>query len=305
MNLKDIFGVFSRRHPSPRSRSRKPLTPTFRTRVVMLYRDRLISPDHGDYSREILAEVQRRLTYLLGRRPLAVQGVDALQDLGVFLQACADEHFLDSIEYVFQVDQYFQAVQDENQLGDDINQALAVDDLPYAVTRFVREPTKEMMFGRLIDTYALVARPRVIARDDDVVFKESIAPALELLADRRFKAANLEFLDALEDFRKARYGDSLTKCCSAFESTMKLVCEARGWSYQPNDTAAKLIPTIVKNSGLEMYFEQPLMIIATLRNRLSTAHGGGSQSRTVAPHVVKYAINATAAAILLLVDECA
>ena len=52
------------------------------------------------------------------------------------------------------------------------------------------------------------------------------------------------------------------------------------------------------------HFEQPLLNIATLRNKLSNAHGAGVQHRRVPQHVAKYAINATAAAILLLVEEC-
>jgi hypothetical protein len=50
--------------------------------------------------------------------------------------------------------------------------------------------------------------------------------------------------------------------------------------------------------------EQPLSIVATLRNRLSKSHGAGIQQRDIPPHIAKYAINATAAAILLLVEQC-
>jgi hypothetical protein len=44
--------------------------------------------------------------------------------------------------------------------------------------------------------------------------------------------------------------------------------------------------------------------IATLRNKLGSAHSAGTQQRSVSQHLAKYAINATAAAILLLVEEC-
>jgi hypothetical protein len=45
------------------------------------------------------------------------------------------------------------------------------------------------------------------------------------------------------------------------------------------------------------------MIVATLRNRLSKAHGAGVQIRNVPRHLAAYALNSTAAAILLLVAE--
>jgi hypothetical protein len=55
---------------------------------------------------------------------------------------------------------------------------------------------------------------------------------------------------------------------------------------------------------MESYFDQPLLLIATMRNRLSSSHGAGAQPRVVPAHRARYVINATAAAILLLVEEC-
>ena len=40
-----------------------------------------------------------------------------------------------------------------------------------------------------------------------------------------FEAANVEFRDALDEYRKGHYGDCLTKCCSSFESVMKSLCK--------------------------------------------------------------------------------
>ena len=57
------------------------------------------------------------------------------------------------------------------------------------------------------------------------------------------------------------------------------------------------------NAGLEPFFEQPLVLVATIRNRLSKSHGAGLNSRDVTEAKAEYAINATAAAILLLVKE--
>ena len=129
------------------------------------------------------------------------------------------------------------------------------------------------------------------------------APALELLADPAYETANKEFREALDDYRTGDLGDSLTKCGSAFESVLKILIARKGWPCQENDTAATLIRTVLANTTLDGYFESLLMIVPTLRNRLSSSHGAGTSSRTVSRHRVRYALNATAAAILLLVDE--
>jgi Domain of unknown function (DUF7014)/Abortive infection C-terminus len=146
--------------------------------------------------------------------------------------------------------------------------------------------------------------PEVIVRTNQASYALAVEPAIQLLADPRFEAANLEFLGALEDYRKGRYGDCLTKCGSALESTMKLICRHKGWPYNENATAAPLLNVIRTRSGLESFFVQPILNIATLRNRFSTAHGGGTTPRSVPAHKARYAINATASAILLLVEEC-
>lgn len=108
----------------------------------------------------------------------------------------------------------------------------------------------------------------------------------------------------MEDFRDGDYRDCLTKACSAMESTMKIICDQRGWSYSERDSAGKLVQTVVSNSNLDGYFQQPLMIVATLRNRLSKSHGAGTKQKDVPEHLARYTINATASNILLLVEEC-
>jgi hypothetical protein len=64
-----------------------------------------------------------------------------------------------------------------------------------------------------------------------------------------------------------------------------------------------LIKTVLTNTSLENYFEPLLIIIATLRNKMSTAHGAGSTPRQVPRHLAQYALNITASAMLMLVQE--
>ncbi len=182
---------------------------------------------------------------------------------------------------------------------------MLVDDLPYAVTRFVRKKEMQPFFGGTMrEALVLVSYPKVIARENQYAHSEIIVPALTLLENKSFSSANAEFVDALEDYRKGELGDALTKCGSAFESTMKLICAQREWPVAEGDTAAALLHIIIQKAPLDTFFEAPLLIVATLRNRLSKAHGAGTEKREPSPATTRYALNATAAAMIFLVDGC-
>lgn len=304
MDIRELFDVFSRRNVKP-EKPPKPLTETFRKRVLMLCRDRFSAERVS--VQEFWIEIHGCLCYLLGRPSLSGHSPPKSQvdDVVNFLLTCSDEHFLDFIEYIFQVESYFQVSwQDDNSMVEEISHFFLLDDLPYDLTPFVRETRTEQLFRQPSEVQVVVSHPKVILRDHQIPYSEAIKPAIHLLADEGLTSANLEFLGALEDYRKGRYPDCLTKCCSALESTMKLICARKKWPYQETDTAGTLLRIILEKSTLDSFFEQPLLNIARMRNRLSSSHGAGAQPREVPPHKARYAINATAAAILLLVEEC-
>jgi hypothetical protein len=223
-----------------------------------------------------------------------------------FLTDCADDNFLDFIEYIFRTDDYRKFWSQRDYLVADINDFLLVDNVPYAVTASVWKSDNAPLYGgQEQEREVLVCHPKVIRRDEQVTYAWAIEPALTLLRDQQFTSANQEFLAALEDYRKGDYGDCLTKCGSAFESTMKIICDRKGWAYSQTAPAQPLLQTVIQHSKMETFFEQPLMLIATIRNRLSSSHGSGIQQRNVPPHIAKYSINATAAAILLIVEASA
>lgn len=143
---------------------------------------------------------------------------------------------------------------------------------------------------------------KLIKIDSTFLHEEATRPALQLLSDNKFEAANGEFLEAFDDYKDNDFDDCLTKCCSALESVMKVICAEKKWPCSPKDTAAPLLKTVIENSGLPPFFEQPILIIATLRNRLSKSHGAGTDARHVPEHLARYALHATASAIILLVD---
>lgn len=253
--------------------------------------------------RTFWTEIHLKLAYLHGRLRLSnTDSHSELEDVLQFLENCADAHFLDFLEYIFRTQAYFHASNRAN-LVDDIKEFFRHDDLPYTLTDFVYTKGIETKFGQEYPTITLTGYPQVIRKDSEVLDRGAIQPTLQLLREPDFMAANKEFLEALEDFRKADYGDCLTKCGSAFESVLKVICARKKWPHNPTDTASPLLKTVISKSGLESFFEQPLILVATLRNKLSKSHGAGQEARDVTEAKAEYTINATAAAILLLVKE--
>jgi len=253
---------------------------------------------------EVWASVHAKLTYAQGRPRLTDKYTpDLMTDAVAFLTTCSDEHFLDFLEYMFETADTFLSNDTEQALVKDINRFLLVDDLPYAVTDYIWQvSTVKPQFGAERTIFRLTAYPQVIRRDSQVTHSYAVGPALNLLAESAFRSANKEFLEALEDYRKSDFGDCLTKCGSAFESTLKIICARNKWASDQTDTASTLLETVFSNSSkLEPFLKAPLILVATLRNRLSKSHGSGTELRDVTHEKAEYAINATAAAILLLV----
>lgn len=244
------------------------------------------------------------LEHLYGRPKLSGATVaSAVEDALAFVLVCKPQEFFDFLELIFKVDACWRLISDENDLVDAINEIFKIEEAPYQLTQIVKreedDPTRPgpLRRGKIIRT---VAWPKVVRSDEEVTFAEAITPALSVLSGPDYDAANLEFRDALDDYRKGDYGDCLVKCGSAFESVLKVLCAQNRWTFNAGATAAPLLKTVLSHSRLDGFFEQPLILIATMRNHMSSAHGGGAAVRSVERHVAQYAITSTAAAIVLL-----
>lgn len=254
------------------------------------------------------AEVHNSLQHLYGRSKLSnTPAPDPLADLQAFLGRCSASQFFDFVELSFTVDSTPFVMHDENQVVDAINELFRVEGAPYQLTQLVRvqeQPTADgeqfSYDGACIRT---VAYPKVIRVEEDVTYREAVKPALAILSAPHFEVANLELRDALDEYRRGHYKDCLTKCCSSFESVLKVLCTRNALAFSQRDTVAPLLEKVLAKSKLDTFFQQPLMLIATMRNRLSSSHGGGSDARVASRHVAQYSIAVTAAAIVLVVHE--
>jgi len=243
-----------------------------------------------------------KLAYLVGRVPLSQsQAKSASEDVLEFLRTCSDAHFLDAVEYIVHSEAHHCLGGQQQEVVDRLNEFMSIDDLPYFVTRQVWEPWDSGGFRG--QTIRLLEESKVIPKDSQVIHETAIEPALELLRKPAFCYANTEFMSALEDYRHQRFGDCVTKCNSSYESVMKVICGQKGFGYAHGDTTSKLLRTIMGQTQMEGFWESPLLIVGTLRNKLSSAHGAGEVPKVVPEHVARYAMNMTASAIVFLHDQ--
>jgi hypothetical protein len=82
-----------------------------------------------------------------------------------------------------------------------------------------------------------------------------------------------------------------------------MICRQKGFGYAQGDTTAKLTRHIMEKIGTDTFWEQPLISVGTLRNKLSTYHGAGEVHKVAPEHAVKYTLNLTASAINFFHDQ--
>lgn len=147
---------------------------------------------------------------------------------------------------------------------------------------------------------------KIIRIDSGFMHKEVVAPAMTLLHEPYLKGANQEYLKAHEHFRHVRYGECINECLKAFESTMKAICQKRGWQYKQTDTAKQLLTTCEQNGLFPMFMQSSLSglravleNVSTVRSKLS-AHGQGVQQIQITEGVAAFVIHSTGANILFL-----
>lgn len=141
-----------------------------------------------------------------------------------FFLTCPDENCLDLIELIFRSN--LRGISwPHNPFIPAINQFFSIDDLPYHLTNYSIEEYETIFYGTPTTARRITEYPTIIRKDSELIHKKAMEPTLRLLDASIFKNANDEFLKALEDHRKGDYRDCLTKCGSAFESVMKVLCE--------------------------------------------------------------------------------
>ena len=169
----------------------------------------------------------------------------------------------------------------------------------------INERLKEAGIGYIYEIEA----HEIVRIDSQLVHAEVVKPALSLLTDPDFSAAQKEFLDAHGHYRQGDYEQALTECGKAFESTLKIIATKRGWTFDPKATAKPLLDLVFSNGLVPEYLNGEFQAlrallesgIPTVRNR-SGGHGAGATPRSIPQHLAAFQLHQTAAAIVLLVE---
>ena len=157
-----LFRTYSKRQP--REIKRQPsLTVEFRARVLLLCRDSFAAP-------LFWMEIHQKLQYLHGRGTLSEGAVnDPREDTIRFLSNCSDEHFLDFVEMIFQINCERVRGFNDDELVESVNQFFRLDDLPFSITGFVRKEVQKHSYGREVTYIEVAAYPQVIRRESELM----------------------------------------------------------------------------------------------------------------------------------------
>ncbi|MEY2305828.1 STM4504/CBY_0614 family protein, partial [Bacillus tropicus] len=212
-----------------------------------------------------------------------------------FLQTCTDTDAIDLIELSFIISEelgwdpdtvYIGRTQTLNEGIEELNYWFRDNNLGYEFTN-----------GELI---------RI---DQTHMHEEVVKPAITLLFEEDFEGPAEEFLNAHKAYRKGNYKNALVEALKSFESTMKTICDKKGYPYNKgSDSAKKLISVLFDNNLIPEYMRHHFSgLKTTLENGLPTVrnkqagHGQGSESTKVEPYFVEYAINLAATNIVFLI----
>jgi hypothetical protein len=150
---------------------------------------------------------------------------------------------------------------------------------------------------------------QIIRVDSEFIHSEVVKRALVLMHDPAYSGVEQEFLSAHEHYRSGKYKEALVDALKSLESTLKVICDKRSWSFDAKATCSTLIQRCFDNelippywnghfSGLRSTLESG---VPTARNRLG-GHGQGSQLSIVPDYLVAYVLHQTASAIVFLVE---
>lgn len=151
---------------------------------------------------------------------------------------------------------------------------------------------------------------KILRVDSELLHSEVVKPALQYLNEPGFEGPRDEFLRAHGHYRSGEIEAAVTDANSAFESTLKVVCDQRGWRYDKGARVFDLLSVVRKNGLLPGYLDASFdQLAATLKTGLPKvrneqgAHGHGATPRHAPDFVAAYALHLAATNILFIVES--
>jgi AbiJ N-terminal domain 4 len=149
---------------------------------------------------------------------------------------------------------------------------------------------------------------QIIRVDSQYVHAEVVKEALRLLCEPGFEEANDEVMKAHRYLREGSLRDCNTAALRAMETVLKVICDARGWTYQEGDTVERLLAIVCRDGlfpdYLGGYFTNLIGAmkagVPRIRDRQG-GHGAAPGDDPVPDHIAAFALHLTAANIVMLV----
>ena len=144
----------------------------------------------------------------------------------------------------------------------------------------------------------------LIRIDNELLYANITKEVMIFLSNPDYFNINEEYLQAHQHYRNGDYEDCIVNCNKAFESTMKVICKKRSYTYDQKDAAKTLVGILVNNnfippvmlnqfSGLRKTLEDGVPVI---RNNQG-GHGKGAATIVVDENTASYTLNLTGSAI--------
>lgn len=301
-----VFDLFSKRLKRARGEVPdvyiyKDLPRPLRVQIVYIVRDAFL----GIFGYSHADEAYRRINNALRREygcfrlieNADSEEVDGQAVLNFFLQEKTVERALDVVEQCFKV------IQDQVGKGLLPRNPADIKSIAEEAVAELNARFKEHGVGYQYES------GQIIRVDYQFIHAEAVKPALDVLRDKKFRGANEEFLNAYKHYQHGRYKECLVDALKAFESTLKTICNLRGWPIKPTDTAKHLIDTCMDNGLFPRYLESQFSSLRSLlesgvpviRNK-NGGHGQGVSPVAVPEYMARYALNLTATTILFIFE---
>ncbi|PGK30627.1 hypothetical protein CN902_10990 [Priestia megaterium] len=150
---------------------------------------------------------------------------------------------------------------------------------------------------------------QLIKINNHLIHQNIVKPAIQLLFEEEFSTASSEFSQAYKHYRKREYEEAITDAERAFESTMKIICHKKGYTYDEKAPAKRLINVLLTNNFIPSYLQNEFNHLCntlecglpTIRNR-NGSHGQGVTENEIPSYLVNFALNLAASNIVFLVN---
>jgi hypothetical protein len=137
--------------------------------------------------------------------------------------------WLDTVEYSMRT-----IVRQLGRFDDHWRQINEVSTAPGEAIEELNERFRRAGFGYRLE------RGKIVRVDSEFMHQEVTLPALTLLSDSRFAGADQEFRNAHDHLKAGEFKDCAVDALNALESTMKAICDAKGWKYEKGGAGKRL-----------------------------------------------------------------